>query len=206
MKIPLFFALTSAAMAVTPIVNLPPLDAYSPHTHAAGMLGWTFTVHSTVTVTGVGWFDYGRDGLLSSVQVGLWKAVNGWNSGLTPETIWTGSVGSNSPLSGDFRILALSQELTLMPGQYQLGGLNNGIDSGAYVDTYLNDSVSTDTVSLGMIFFRSPGSYGRADFGPVSDFYLATGVEMGPMLFIVPEPSSAIIGSFGLLALLRRRR
>jgi hypothetical protein len=104
MKTPLFLALTSAAMAVTPIVNLPPLETYSPHTHAAGMLGWTFNVQSTVTVTGVGWFDYGRDGLLSPVQVGLWKAVNGWYSGLPPETIWTGSVGANAPLSGDFRV------------------------------------------------------------------------------------------------------
>jgi hypothetical protein len=171
------------------------------------MLGWTFTVHSTVTVTGVGWYDYGRDGLLAPVQVGLWKFVGGYYSGIEPETVWKGNVGSNAPLSGDFRVLSLSQNLTLTPGQYEIGGLHNGIDNGAFVDG-IGGWLSTDTMSVGALFFHEPGYIGRADFGPVTqyDLYLSSGLEMGPMLFIVPEPSSVVICSLGLLALLRRRR
>jgi hypothetical protein len=95
--------------------------------------------------------------------------------------------------------------MTLTPGQYQLGGLHSGIDDGAFVDG-LGGFLSTDDVSVGALFFYQPEPpYGRADFGPVSQFYLSSGVEMGPMLF-VPEPAAALMGSLGLLAILRRRR
>src|SRR5512140_3070381 len=35
--------------------------------------GWTFFVHSPLTVTGVGWFDDGRDGLLKAHDIKIWK-------------------------------------------------------------------------------------------------------------------------------------
>ena len=118
-------------------------------------------------------------------------------------------MASDDPLYEEFRVLLLQQEITLSPGRYQLGGLNNGNDPGAFIPTDMNDPVSTDSVTVGSLFFSEPmNSIGRTDFGPLDGFSmaLASGLEMGPMLFIVPEPSSLLAASLGMLPLLRRKR
>src|SRR5215471_8623259 len=43
--------------------------------HEDGMLGWGFTLLQPVTVTQIGFYDEGQDGLSRACQVGLWGAA-----------------------------------------------------------------------------------------------------------------------------------
>jgi len=45
---------------------------------ANGMVGWTFSLNHTETISQIGWYDYGRDGLLvimKSVCGRAWREV-----------------------------------------------------------------------------------------------------------------------------------
>lgn len=55
-----------------------------------GMYGWNFTVNAPITVSGLGWYDEGQDGLFHPHQVGLsWRP---------------GSAGTNAFLVGSVQI------------------------------------------------------------------------------------------------------
>src|ERR1700730_1244531 len=38
-----------------------------------GMYGWTFYLLEPITVTGVGWYDDGLDGLAHAHEIGIWQ-------------------------------------------------------------------------------------------------------------------------------------
>src|SRR5512147_860948 len=66
------------ANAAPPIININPstdLALYPgfEEVHGNGMVGWTFQLLVPFTVTQVGWYDKGADGLPRAWQVGLWK-------------------------------------------------------------------------------------------------------------------------------------
>lgn len=92
-------------------------------------------------------------------------------------------------------------------GVYQIGGLDSEgtPDPIRYVlyDTPLD--YPDPLVRVGPFFYAG---FSPTSFGPSEDFYLAYGLELGPMLFTeIPEPgvSSALILA-GLFFPLRRRR
>jgi len=178
------------------------------------MVGYCFTLTQTVTVTNVGWYDSGADGLSRDFQVGLWqKPAGGWQANVSIPELLTGSGltingGSATPLlDGHWRVASCSMQLT--PGEYQIAGL----DSATTTDTirYLGESASGNTYTnnnayLGEFFYAYEGI--PSTFGVTrSNFYAAAGMELGPMLFIVPEPSAvALLMIGGSLVLVRRAR
>jgi hypothetical protein len=179
------------------------------------MVGWDFQVNSPITITQVGWYDYGHDGLLQSYQVGIWEDPNaqldaGNFSRNSTELLGSGSgitipSGTTAPLEGAYRVVNLDSPLTLQPGEYQLGGLETQTSQSADAVQYilLNNGGAPYTpadnpaITIGQPFAGDLPPNSDA-FGPTFSGFLVYGVELGPMLFqVVPEPSNL---SYGLLA------
>lgn len=215
------------AGAASPIVSIPQAawDFYGAglgsEIHGDGMVGWTFHVSNPVTVTQVGWHDRGGDGLSRGFQVGLWQAISGGfsTSSSVVELLGTGGAGLVIPggtaaiLNGYFRVVDLAVPIVLQPGTYQIAGLDTATTPDPI--TYMWDGgigiYNTPDVSVGAFFY---GNMTGSGYPPMpsgftwvdnSHFYLASGLEMGPMLFVVPEPSSPILIMFGLAMVLSRR-
>ncbi|MCW1886928.1 hypothetical protein OKA04_19465 [Luteolibacter flavescens] len=203
-------AMRPATAAVT-LFNVPS-HTTSFEAHGDGMVGFTFQVLTTVTVTSVGWYDHDADGLSQAYQVGLWSSSTGFQPGQPVEAL-LGTSGVTIPaagtLEGSWRVLELSTALVLQPGvSYQLAGL----DSAASTDpiryiSQVADEYSNEFTSVGQFFYHATGT--PSEFGVTTNdrFYLASGFQLGPMLFTnVPEPSSCALAAIGLTAVLLRNR
>ena len=59
-------------------------------------IGWQFNVVSTTTVTGVGWFDQGLDGLQQQHEVGIWDSAGTLLASASVQP------GTTDPLDGFF--------------------------------------------------------------------------------------------------------
>ncbi len=99
-------------------------------------VGWEFDVLSPITVTGLGWYDQGLDGLPEAHTVGI------WNSGGTLLTSAVVAAGTTDPLDGLFRTAALTTPIVLAPGEYIVGGQNfaNNTEHLAFNVTPTTDS------------------------------------------------------------------
>lgn len=196
-----------------------------------GTWGWSFIVNSPLIVTHVGWYDENRLGLSHEHKIGLW--VNPENSQENPtaenaeQLLFTIQLPEHSfslegvviprfataELAGGYRRVPLPLgPLVLQPGVYFLGGLDNAfsadvirfeLDSDA--ETYPRQKSSFDKDPR--IWVGQPGRTLSNDFSfsppPSHGYFLVTGVELGPMLFVepVPEPGCfilAIVGGFSL--------
>ena len=190
--------------------------------HGDGMVGWVFTVKQTITVTQVGWYDGAGDGLSRSFQVGLWQDLSGGNFSPNAPLVQLLGVassgivipsGTSAALNGVWRVVDLPSSLVLQPGSYQLAGLDTAstTDQIRYISqNYKIEDLSNANVNTGQFFYAAMGptsSGSNPGFHATYNFYLAGGLELGPMLFTVSEPSSyLLIGVSGVLFLRRRDR
>lgn len=223
----LVVAASPLAMAATAVVDVPAsyLDEPGPgfyETHGNGMIGWTFYVTSAITITQVGWYDAGGDGLSRDFQVGLWRAASGSFAAGQVATPLLGAngvvipAGTGTSFNGLYRYIDLPTALTLQPGFYQLGGLDTATtpDPIKYISELDfvglegdSDAFNVPGLSYGAFFYTAQTS-GDPSFRPVTsnEFYLASGLELGPMIFAIPEPSALMLAGVGGLLLLPRRR
>jgi len=91
-------------------------------------LGYQFQVGaSSISLTGLGFYDFGQDGLQTAHDVGLWN-----NSGSLLTQVSVAS-GTSAPLVGFYRYAAVTP-ITLASGQtYTVGGLfQTGTDKYSY--------------------------------------------------------------------------
>jgi hypothetical protein len=188
-------------------------------THGNGMVGYVFRVTQSVTVTQVGWYDAQGDGLSRAFQVGLWKDLTGGNFDPgSPTSQLLGNSnngifipkGTNATLSGVWRVVNLQSALILDPGTYQIGGLDTSstTDPIVYVSQNVESEMLTNANATAGQFFYSPTTSSAPGFHATDNhhFYLAGGLELGPMLFIIPEPSCLFLTAVGLGGLLSARR
>src|ERR1035438_5798290 len=85
-----------SVVLITPAANL--VDFSSPGPLFSGStwsLGFEFQVNSSITLTGLGTFDYGQDGFAQPQQVGLWNS-----SGTLIASTY---VTNDNPLTGFWR-------------------------------------------------------------------------------------------------------
>lgn len=215
-----FSSTAKNASAATSIIDVP--DSYFTskgfnETHGNGMVGWGFTVYNTVTVSQVGWYDAGGNGLSRAFQVGLWKDLSGgnFNSGAAVSQL-LGSSGSGivipggttAALNGVWRVVDLPAPLVLSPGKYQLAGLDSSdtTDPTRYFGS-MEANFTNSNIGNGDFFFASSNTPSTG-FQVTNNgwFYLAGGIELGPMLFAIPEPSSCLLVFFGMVFFGARRR
>ncbi len=182
-----------------------------------GMYGWSFFLKQPMTVTGIGWYDEGRDGLAHPHEVGIWQDRSGvmrlpYIDQSTSVLLQTTTVpaGVGAPLDGPWRRVDFNVALTLQPGGYEIADtyqdnpedvVKFALDRGATLG--LTNSLPTDPRMLTGLAYYSRGGAFQA---PALDFLVA-GVELGPMLFIepIPEPPSLALGLAGLAMLMLRR-
>jgi hypothetical protein len=174
-------------------------------------VGWTFTVTSTVTVTALGVWDEGADGLVADHQVGIW---NSSGTLLVSATVSNGTASAvaSSSSDGDWRFESTLLDSSagsnvLGPGTYTIGGL--------YVAGMSNDLVrshATSTTASGIAFGDAAESGGGTLQEPVTIISSADAGGFGPNFLIaspssVPEPATwaLMIAAFAGLGCAARR-
>lgn len=206
------------AAVARPLVDIAPGSDYGNalnEPHFNGTWGWTFFVKSPIVATHVAWYDESGDGLSHSHLIGLWKDLSGATTWpffdaaqseqllqVKPfpegEYVIEGAVvpaGTVAELvSGWWRQVPLpGGPITLAPGGYAIGGVDNANSTDAI--RYQLDYGAITPFADSRIVIGSPGYSTTAGFKAPSRFFLVSGVELGPMLFVqpVPEPSTSVI-------------
>jgi MYXO-CTERM domain-containing protein len=165
--------------------------------------GWEFTVSTSINVTHLGKFDYENNGIVGTA-VGLYNRTTG---GTLLATV--SLVGAPSELSGAYTAYytTVATPITLTPGNtYTIAAVQDGPTEAIFWGT------STATYASPITYVRGiaqTGSTLPATFTSNSPALTGTtnGYFGGTFKFDpVPEPSAALLGGLGLLALLRRRR
>lgn len=166
--------------------------------NSATTLGWTFTANTTVTITMLGYYDDGSNGLNEAHDVGIFGS--GGNL-LVSSTVPSGTGGT---LLAGFRYVSISP-FVLSAGSYTIGGTigAQASDPVAYNVSGLS-SVSQITIPSGASRYTEAGSYTSLTFPtlafPASNPY---NVYFGPnfQILAVPEPSTGMLMNLGALSL-----
>lgn len=189
------------------------------------MIGWSFNLQQPLTITQVGWYDQGQDGLSRAFQVGLWT---GYDTGSvqqllgTPDGGITIPAGTGAALNGVWRVVDLPVPLMLQPGSYALSGYDTA-DTTDVID-YVGPLspaeigaaplVTIPGLTIGEPNWNPYGFPGEQSngFQAPEGWLLVWGMELGPMLFtddsptITPEPATLGLLAVGLAALVARRK
>lgn len=153
-------------------------------------VGWAFTVRNSITVTGLGWYDEGGDGLATAHTVGIW-APDGTllTSVLVP-------AGTAAPLDGQFRTIAITPIVLPLGGGYIIGGENfeSSTERLARNVTQTVDprilylGPQTSAVGVGFVRPTAPLAGGNGLYGPSFSVQPAA----------IPEPATVLLLSIGL--------
>lgn len=133
-----------------------------------------------------------------------------WTAGTNSENMITtlslanvGSVVASNSLAGNLSF----NYTTTLDGGFVVGNATNNNFSGpspTVTSSNLDTDVFNGTISGNASSKQSYGSIDTA--GTYTDTYAASTVSAGVAFETIPEPSTALLGGLGLLALLRRRR
>lgn len=175
--------------------------------------GTQFTTGSNdISVTQIGYVDWNSsdsgfgDGFVGTPQVGIWQGSHGDVSPTNITTI-TFPTGTDAELIGDFRYVTLNTPITLLANTtYQIMGYGFNTDP----TVHFTAGSSTVDPTLGLTGFRAEAHEGGLGFGSLdgNGAWGAGNIASSASFVgtVVPEPSAALLGGLGLLALLRRRR
>jgi len=163
-------------------------------------VGWEFTVSSPMLLSGLGYFDFGANGLANAHDVGIWNSANP-SLLLASTTVTSGSTPVSS-ISGAGQWLFNSiTSITLSPGTYVLGAtiVANDTDRQFIAATAATISGATfvqgrDISSTSLLYPSPAATQNDGIFGP--------NAEVSP----VPEPCSATLIALGFGALWWRKK
>jgi hypothetical protein len=185
------------------------------------MLGWQFTVNgSPITVSALGWQDFGGDGLAATHQVGIWLPDK------TLIATATVQAGTASTLTDFFRFEPLAAPVTLSANTtYIIAGLDSlaekqvwdvflGGYAGYEVSGFAVDSLITIGAAGSAFGAYAPTSGGVPFFafpdGPIGCCDTRSAL-LGPNFLIggddvaaVPEPATLLLVAAGLGLVARR--
>jgi len=176
--------------------------------------GWAFTTDNTITVTSLGWWDLGDDGLRFSHQVGIWN-----NAGVLLLSATVAS-GTTDPLIDHFRFTStLTGDPTLAPGNYVIGGLTwDELVAARLISVCCDGGSDSIATAPGISFIQGRTNNTEGVFGYPSDwardFFRD---DFDPGIFgpsfqfdnatpepLVPEPSTVLFCGFGCVILVSR--
>jgi hypothetical protein len=174
-----------------PAVDVNPAtegDSVSFLLQTNGMFGWSFYVMEPITVTGVGWYDEGLDGLIYSHEIGIWQNLQGQVHPLASARV---EAGTNAPLNGPWRMAQFSTPISLQPYGYSVGYTIAGtyFTESPDVVRFLFNSGGTPGPNFlpadSRIRINAPSWSSGGGFQAPNTSGLSSGVMAGPMLFIV---------------------
>ena len=155
--------------------------------------GYEFTVGTDpITVTKLGFFDYGANGLSESHDVGIWEVGN--STALVTATVTTTSLleGPTIAGAGQFRFVELSSTVELSANtSYRIGAYFSSDHSDAWA--HANDANASQTVASAITYLAPRYKYDSGLSYPDQVNNRVVGY-LGPNFQFVPEP-----GTFGLL-------
>jgi len=166
---------------------------------ANSMVGWDFEVTTSLSITGLGWFDAYGDGLSASHEIGIWNT--------SEQLLLSTNIpsGTSAALGDDSFRYVPTQHLALQPGTtYVIAGLTTG---DAYiVPGEVNQDPSSATYAPEITFIGAAA--GNAPFQYPAFHYSPPALgRFGPnFTYVVPEPGTAGIVLLGGLLAWRKRR
>lgn len=200
------FAFVAAGSASQ--INADPVLTFNPSTGSSGTnnnqsVGWQFNVTSTITITGLGWYDDGGNGLATGHTVGIWNPAGAL---ITSVFVPAGTVAA---LDGQFRTIFFAPIVLNVGSGYIVGGENfvtnperlafnvsQTLDPRiAYVDATFS--------ALGSGFVR-PTQFSTATTGFYGPSFSIAGSSAA-----IPEPATIMLlgtGLVGTVAAIRKRR
>jgi len=196
------FAASILLLATMPLQASPALDfslngAHLENQSVTGTIGWEFSVNQAITVTHLGLFDLGQDGLAESHTIGVWSITGGG-----PLFQATLPAGNATLLDGKFRYVPIA-DFTLQPGSYVIGAQYFGASADARVSDALGISTAPSIAYVG-------GRFGVGANLPFPGASSGSGHYFGPNFQIVPVPEPSTLALFGLggiaIGVLRKMR
>ena len=180
-------------VAVDPTYN--PVAGYTGPFSADRTYGWKFTVgNSPIEVSGLGFFDFGADGLADSHQVGIWSTDG---ASIVQATVPSGTAGS---LVGNYRFTLATPQTLNANTEYYIGAFfpsaNDPAIFGAPAPTFASEiSFGTSSYSDDP-GFAPPGHSYSANYGVFGanfqfsavpephEYALMTGIGLAGFFFI----------------------
>lgn len=162
-------------------------------------LGFEFTVNSNSTITSLGIYDSGADGLGARGQIGLWDTAGNL---LTSATVPAGTSGE---LDGLFRYVSIAGFDLLAGTVYVIGAFTSdlatslGTGQGGTGSIDANVNVIVDRYSN----FNSAFSFPSSSDGWVGGAWLGANFRTGTA---IAEPTTLALLGFGLTGLAAARR
>ena len=195
--------LLSAAVST----NADPVLTFNPATGLNGVnqnqsVGWQFNVVTSLTVTGLGWYDEGANGLTTAHMVGIWSPGGAL---LASVLVPAGAVAS---LDGQFRTIAIAPIVLAVGNGYIVGGENFAQNTERLAFNV------TQTVDPRIAFVDATFSDVGSGFVRPTNFSVAETGFYGPSFSVagtqnVPEPATLLLlgsGLAGVLTQVRKRR
>lgn len=173
LKISILGLALSCAVQAVPVVTLNELvgDATSV---ANFVHGWQFTTNSDISVTALGFFDDGQNGLVDAHDVGIFSAAGTLLASATVPS------GGAAPLVNQFRYVAIAPLLLTSGQTFRIGAVyNSNADplvvnaTGLAVDPAITKSPLRFAISSATLADPTGSFLGNGSFGPNFDFVLA---------------------------------
>ena len=164
-------------------------------------LGWSFVVNSPISVSALGTFDAGADGLNVAHDVGIW---NSSGTLLASATVPSGTAGA---LDSSYRFVSISPLALSSGATYYVGAVYFVSDSDGWLQDPLTLVTAAEITYLSRRYQSSSGTLVFPNLaGSGTTGYFGGNFQFGGSAVGVPEPSTFALFATGLGILLAARK